>query len=497
MIQVYDLVFTAAPGEVSDLSVSGAEGTSAQVRLQDASAPIAPGDGCASDNAGVLCSVPFGSARIDAREYDLGDGDDKATFTASPAAVVAGAGDDTVRFDNSFGIAKLGAGDDRASAAQRSAGELLAVTVEGGPGTDTIGADPTGRVRASYADRAVGVRASLDGVADDGEPGENDVLGPGVTAIIGGSGPDRLSGGPADDALMGGAGDDVLRGLAGRDSLEGGDGGDTLDGGEGDEAFTAEAGGDIVRGGPGSDSMSYVRGQDDTRPVTVTLDDLPGDGVPGEGDDIGSDVESLEGGWGNDQLTGSQGPDRLTAVRGVDVLDGRGGPDVLTSNDATVGMLTGGSGADRFRQVGITDSVRAADGEADSIACRAHGIAAIEGDRADTGTGCLGGLDVPNRRRRVKVDSRGRLRLPVTCGDLGLVCAGTVTIRSAGRAVARGRVKVRQGTTRGRTLRLSRRARRTLRARGSLRVRVTFTTTRSLPTETRRHSEALKLVPGR
>ena len=74
--------------------------------------------------------------------------------------------------------------------------------------------------------------------------------------------------------------------------------------------------------------MSYRRAGDPAG-VTVTLDDQPGDGKTGENDDVGSDVERLRGGEGDDRLIGSDGPNSLEASDGNDFLDGRGGDDFL------------------------------------------------------------------------------------------------------------------------------------------------------------------------
>jgi hypothetical protein len=490
---IYDLAFGSAPGETSELRVVPGQSSNA-IRLRDSGAPIVPGEGCRRDDAYVVCELSLSSSQIGKRTFDLGDGGDSVTLDSTFGDVDAGPGPDTVRFVNGSGTVKLGAGDDTAIAEQAVSPGIVAVTVDGGPGADTLTTAANGRLRASYADRTAGVSATLDGIANDGEPGENDQLGSGVRAIIGGSGPDSLTGGPDEDGLIGGAGNDVLRGLAGKDTFDGGAGDDVLDGGEGDEVFVAEAGAETVRGGAGFDWMYYDRTETDRRPVAASLDDQPGDGVPGENDDIGSDVEALEGGWGDDRLTGSDGPDRLTAVRGVDLLDGRGGADTLISNDATVGMLTGGPGPDAFRQVGIADTVNSTDGERDTVDCRERGIPPINGDAADLGTGCLGGLDVPNARRRANVDGHGVTSLAVTCGDLGPVCAGSLRLRASGTVVAGGRARARRGTVRVARLRLSERGLRLLRRRGSLTVTATMTTTRSLPAETRTRSERVKLV---
>jgi Ca2+-binding RTX toxin-like protein len=197
-------------------------------------------------------------------------------------------------------------------------------------------------------------------------------------------------------------------------SLNGGDGSDTLTGGELSNSFEPGAGADRVRGGsaptaPGAqpykgfladggnpaDFQSQF-GPDSVRydlagaGVTVTLDDQANDGAPGEGDDIGSDIEqvsgtnandtlsaggaatSLLGNLGDDTLNGGSGDDSLNGGgfgadggAGSDTLNGNGGNDVLQDSDSSpfqdprpgdparppagVDRLNGGAGDDALR----------------------------------------------------------------------------------------------------------------------------------------------------
>src|SRR5215212_5163911 len=68
--------------------------------------------------------------------------------------------------------------------------------------------------------------------------------------------------------------------------------------------------GDVLHGGDGTDTVSYQRR---TAPVLVRLGEAGGDGDPvsGEDDDVGTDVENVIGGSGDDGLQGSAGPNRL------------------------------------------------------------------------------------------------------------------------------------------------------------------------------------------
>jgi hypothetical protein len=137
----------------------------------------------------------------------------------------------------------------------------------------------------------------------------------------------------------------IAYGEGGDDDLAGGLSADTLDGGPGDDLLTPSGPGDVVRGGPGFDTARMPNGG-----VAVTLDDAADDGLPGQGQNIHSDVEKVTGGSGADQLEGSDGPNTLDGGDGDDTLNGLGGADTLT----------GGSGS---------DVIQARDGVADAVSC--------------------------------------------------------------------------------------------------------------------------------
>jgi hypothetical protein len=65
----------------------------------------------------------------------------------------------------------------------------------------------------------------------------------------------------------------------------------------------------------------------------VTLDDRPGDGIDGEGDDVRSDVENVTGTAGDDVLVGDGDANQLQGVGGSDELAGGGGFDALYGDD--------------------------------------------------------------------------------------------------------------------------------------------------------------------
>jgi Ca2+-binding RTX toxin-like protein len=163
--------------------------------------------------------------------------------------------------------------------------------------------------------------------------------------------------------------------------LLGGNGNDSLTGGPGDDVLIGEAGADTLAGGAGRDTADYTAR---TAPVAVSLDATADDGEAGEKDDVGSDVEILAGGAGNDSLAGNDGDNVLVGNGGDDMLGGGGGSDQLdggAGNDTLAGgtgsdTITGGDGTDTASYAESTDPVRVvldgkpgdgASGENDSV----------------------------------------------------------------------------------------------------------------------------------
>jgi RTX calcium-binding nonapeptide repeat (4 copies) len=88
----------------------------------------------------------------------------------------------------------------------------------------------------------------------------------------------------------------------------------------------------VVHGGAGVDTVRYLE------PVRASLDDLANDGPAGFAlDNIGSDVEVLEG---------SDGDDRLEGGPGANTLLGGGGDDQIHANDQAADVVDCGAGDD-------------------------------------------------------------------------------------------------------------------------------------------------------
>jgi Ca2+-binding RTX toxin-like protein len=248
----------------------------------------------------------------------------------------------------------LGAGDDSATVGAVANGGLVST---GGDGNDALHGGPLGDVF-------------------DGGPG-NDVLdgGGGNDSLHGGDGTDALDGGAGADAVMGGAGDDVEHGGEDNDTLDGGavagciesGGGDQLSGDGGDDALCGGAGpgagndNDAISGGDGEDTAFYLRSAN----VSVSLDNIAADGEAGEADNVGSDVEDVTTGSGNDTLVGNDGRNVLDGGAGADSLSGLGGDDVLmdSGGDKAADRMDGGAGDDTMAAGAGPDVYTGGDGE--------------------------------------------------------------------------------------------------------------------------------------
>jgi Ca2+-binding RTX toxin-like protein len=200
---------------------------------------------------------------------NLGDGNDRATnqasldtagvqggITGGPGDDVlnGGAGRDSLTGDEGVDALNGNGGDDFLidGSTEASTDVVDAVVMRGGDGTDLV----------SYGAGAAPVVVDLDGIPDDGRPGEADHVQADVERIGGGSGSDSLTGNVGDNVLFGGGGNDLLNGLAGQDGVNGGFGNDGLSGGDGNDLVRGEAGDDTLRGGAGLDTLDGGDGSD-------------------------------------------------------------------------------------------------------------------------------------------------------------------------------------------------------------------------------------------
>jgi Ca2+-binding RTX toxin-like protein len=278
----------------------------------------------------------------------------------------------------------------------------------------------------------------------------------------------------------------------------------TLDGGPGDDRFDVAGGvADTIIGGQGTDEATYWLS---TGPTAITLNGVADDGVAGEGDNVGGDIEELVGALrAPNTIVGNDAPQKLAGHAQADTLDGGGGNDFLTGeagDDVLIGgagddallagdgndRLDGGPGYDRLYGYAGDDLLVARDGERDEqVACDDGGDTAIvdlvldelavqDCERVDRAWVAAPTLTTGTSALRAR---RGRLHWALTCrAAAGRRCEGRLRIatatcvRSRGRCrklvLGRAHVDLAANQRRRITVRLSRPARRLLLRRGKV-----------------------------
>ena len=153
------------------------------------------------------------------------DGPDSVKGTATAEAIYGRGGNDVV---------DGGGGDDE---------------LDGGPGADVLGGGD-GLDAVSYPGvlGTAGATVTLDGLANDGTPGEVDNVLTDVEDVFGGDGDDKLSGSAGANTIDGGLGGDRITGAAGKDALFGDEGDDVIDAQDGES--------DRIECGPGNDTAA-------------------------------------------------------------------------------------------------------------------------------------------------------------------------------------------------------------------------------------------------
>lgn len=180
---------------------------------------------------------------------------------------------------------------------------------------------------------------TLDGLRNDGEAGENDLVATDVEDVFGGAGAHTIVGDAASNDLSGGPGDDVI------------------DGG---------LGGDILSGGEGFDTLTYASR---TNPVYAGWTSSCDSGEANELDCIEQTIEKIIGGSGDDVLSA------YSKYDGTALLDGGPGNDFLGASSyfATTTLL-GGDG---------DDTLGSNNGLADVDMC-GNGMDSVSADALDT-----------------------------------------------------------------------------------------------------------------
>ncbi|MFI5936283.1 calcium-binding protein [Actinoplanes sp. NPDC051494] len=181
----------------------------------------------------------------------------------------------------------------------------------------------------------------------------------GNDVLHGNNGNDYLYGDNGADKLYGENGNDHLVGGAGADRIVGGAGNDQLSGDNNDRKVAA----DVLLGGAGVDVVDYSAY---TKMLTVDLDGANrDDGIAGEHDSLGSDIENLVGGSANDRLTGNKAANEIDGLAGDDIIRGGAGNDKINGWDGR-NKLYGEAGNDTLR---IAYGISLLDGGPNSDVC--------------------------------------------------------------------------------------------------------------------------------
>ena len=184
---------------------------------------------------GVLTSFPVGS--VTSLLVDLGGGNDTCILELSsgkssvtrPATITGGSGNDTLRGGSGNDLIAGAAGNDVIT------GGAGNDTLSGGSGNDVLnggspvlttvdgrdvfqGGDGAGDY-VDYSYRTNNLVLKLDGLANDGAAGENDLIGNDVEYVLGGRADDLIVGNALANLLSGGGGADTLKGEGGNDQI--------------------------------------------------------------------------------------------------------------------------------------------------------------------------------------------------------------------------------------------------------------------------------------
>lgn len=355
------LVFTAVDNLDHDLRVWFIGGNDEIIDSQPFTYPT-PECAPSSTTTGISCS-PHSNLRV-----ELGSGNDSVTTAHSTW------GDCFLTYTINLGD---GAND---NAMNTGCTDAATATINAGSGDDDL--------RGGSASTAVTIFGG--GGADN----LNGMDGP--TVIHGGEGNDGVFGGSSNDQVFGEGGDDRLRGHEGNDLEDGGPGNDDIGHSPGIN-HDSDPGADTQIGGPGTDRL---RLSGHNGGMTISIDGQANDGTPGEGDNIGSDIEQIDGTKGDDFFTGSTGVDTFDGDSGNDEIRGAGGNDDLYGGggddkvfgDAGSDKVQGANGADTVDGGPGTDQIYGDTGSC-SVFCNfdADTLFARDGER--DAVDCGGGAD--------------------------------------------------------------------------------------------------------
>ena len=196
-----------------------------------------------------------------------------------------------------------------------------------------------------------------------GEAPEDDI-------IEAGGGNDTIEAGLGDDDVDAGTGDDIAFGEEGDDEIDGGEGDDTLDGGADNDTLTGGDGSDSVVGGDGNDLIDTGNADPLNDYETFSNDPVPGNPFAFEtGADQLNDLDTVEGGAGDDTISTGDDADLIDGGEGNDSIDGGIDDDTIL----------GGTGDDFINGSLGSDSIEGGDGD-DTIEAGIDAFSDYEGD---------------------------------------------------------------------------------------------------------------------
>jgi Ca2+-binding RTX toxin-like protein len=284
------------------------------------------------DNVQSTCEVLYAGSGNDTLL-----GVDNSALTYFGHMIMGGAGDDSINAQGGVDTVNGGAGNDTFFEGTVGNGSDVFV---GGDGTDLL----------DYSSRSAPLTVSMNGTAaDDGLASEGDNVKADVEDIIGGSGNDVITGNDGDNRIIGGLGND---------SLIGGKGNDTFHEG------TVTSGSDAFVGGDGFDVLDY---SSRSAAITVsmgqwsnvggtTVDVGGNDGLSGEGDTCGSDIESAIGGSATDLILGNALDNTLEGGSSADTIYGFEGSDIIDPGGQADSIDCGGGDDILMNSSGSTTS---------------------------------------------------------------------------------------------------------------------------------------------
>ena len=299
-----DVSYIAPSGETNHVFLISEERPVRGFRVIDSGTAVTAGAGCTSVGPNeAFCAIPDFPDHVLVSVDDMNDYVNTSSALPGETRLEGGAGNDALY-----------------------TGQDFAAVMDGGPGADVFEGE---LATVDYSSRTNPLTVTIgDGLANDGEAGENDLIGK-VAAVIGGSGADtftltaldgRVYGGYGNDhitangvsscGLSGGPGNDVIEADDGFCSMGGGGGNDTLIGGDDDQLMGGGEGDDVLRGGLGGDSLAGDRGADEL--------------IGGKGHDharggSGNDTFRMKDGV-DDFIDGNHGTDRAHVDKGLDEL---------------------------------------------------------------------------------------------------------------------------------------------------------------------------------